>query len=133
PPLLSQRGLPDALKAATARSSIPVKLEAHAVERYPPEVESAVYFCILEALQNALKHAEGARRALVRIDGATPGELRFSVHDDGAGAPGGVIRAGAGITNMQDRLAAVGGEVLVRSSVGAGTVVRGYVPTVEVP
>src|SRR5436190_8945061 len=68
PPLLSQRGLPDALKAATARSSIPVKLEAHAVERYSPEAESAVYFCILEALQNALKHAQGARRALVRLD-----------------------------------------------------------------
>jgi signal transduction histidine kinase len=44
-----------------------------------------------------------------------------------------VVRAGAGITNMQDRLAAIGGEVHVRSSVGAGTVVRGRAPTAHVP
>jgi signal transduction histidine kinase len=101
--------------------------------RYEPEVESAVYFCILEALQNALKHAEGARSVLVRLDGSARGELLFSVHDDGPGAPGGIIRAGAGITNMRDRLTAVGGEIAVRSSIGAGTVVRGHVPTVRLP
>jgi signal transduction histidine kinase len=133
PPLLSERGLPEALRAATARSTIPVKLEARDIERYPPEVESAVYFCILEALQNVLKHAQDTRHTLVRLDGSVAGELLFSVHDDGAGAPGGVIRAGAGITNMHDRLAAVGGEVVVRSSIGAGTVVRGRAPTVHVP
>jgi signal transduction histidine kinase len=133
PSLLSDRGLPEALEAATAGSTIPVTFEARAVARYEPEVESAVYFCILEALQNTLKHAEGARSVLVRLDGTTAGELLFSVHDDGAGAPGGIVRAGAGITNMRDRLAAVGGGVAVRSSIGAGTVVRGHVPTVRLP
>ena len=133
PPLLSGRGLPDALSAAAARSTIPVKLEARALARYPPEIESAVYFCVLEALQNVLKHAADTRQILIRLDGSVAGELLFSVHDDGTGAPGGVIRPGAGITNMQDRLAAVGGDVRVRSSVGAGTVVRGHVPTVDVP
>jgi signal transduction histidine kinase len=133
PPLLSDRGLPDALRDWAGRCSVPVKLETHDVARYPPEVESAVYFCVLEALQNVLKHAAGARRALIRLDGGDAGELRFSVHDDGAGAPGGVVRAGAGITNMRDRLSAIEGDVTVSSSVGAGTVVRGHVPTARLP
>ena len=71
PPLLADRGLPEALRAAGRRSTIPVEIEVHEVGRYPPEVESAVYFCVLEALQNALKHARGARTLTVRLDGGT--------------------------------------------------------------
>ena len=100
--------------------------------RYPPEVESAVYFCVLEALQNVLKHATGARRAVVRLDG-DEAQLRFSVRDDGAGTPDGTVRAGAGLTNMRDRLEAIGGDVAVRSTPGAGTVVRGRVPASAQP
>jgi signal transduction histidine kinase len=129
PPLLADRGLAEALRAAATRSRLRVELEAHDVERYPPEVESAVYFCVLEALQNALKHAAGARRVVVRLDGGTHAELRFSVRDDGAGTRDGTVRAGAGITNMRDRLAAVGGEVSITSTPGVGTIVRGQVPT----
>jgi signal transduction histidine kinase len=91
-------------------------------------VESAVYFCVLEALQNALKHAKGAHRAVISLDG-TNAELRFSVRDDGVGTADGHVQAGAGITNMRDRLAAVGGEVVVRSTPGHGMEVRGRVPT----
>jgi signal transduction histidine kinase len=128
PPLLADRGLAEALKPAGARSPIQVDVEARGVGRYAPELESAVYFCVLEALQNVHKHA-GARRALVRLDGGHRTELRFSVRDDGVGAGPGAIRAGAGITNMRDRLAAVGGEVSIASSRGVGTTVRGRVPT----
>jgi signal transduction histidine kinase len=128
PPLLADRGLPDALAAATKRSVLPVELDARDVARYPPEVESAVYFCILEALQNALKHATGVSRAEIRLDGSLAGELRFEVTDDGAGAPAGGITPGNGITNMRDRLAALGGEVTLSSGPG-GTVVRGRAPT----
>jgi signal transduction histidine kinase len=126
PPLLADRGLSDALRAIARGSAVPVDVEAHEVRRYAPEVESAVYFCVRESLQNALKHAPRARRIVVRVDGGG-GELRFSVHDDGAGAPGGELRPGVGITNMQDRLAAVGGELAFRSTPGVGTVVRGRV------
>jgi signal transduction histidine kinase len=129
PPLLADRGLTEALQAVARRSAIAVDLDAHDVGRYPPEVESAVYFCVLEALQNVLKHAEGARHVVVSLDGGTYGELRFSVRDDGAGAPDGAIHAGAGITNMHDRLAAVGGGVEVTSTPRVGTVVSGCVPT----
>jgi signal transduction histidine kinase len=128
PPLLADRGLAEALRAAGGRSTIAVELRAHDVRRYPPEVESAVYFCVLEALQNALKHAKGAHQAIISLDGANS-ELRFSVRDDGAGTADGQVRAGAGITNMRDRLAAVGGEVVVSSRPGGGMEVRGRVPT----
>jgi signal transduction histidine kinase len=131
PPLLADRGLSDALRSVASRSAIPVALETANLGRYRPDVESAVYFCVLEALQNALKHATGARRVAVRVGAGPLGELHFSVRDDGAGVE--EIRAGAGITNMQDRLAAVGGEVTVTSTRGVGTHVRGRVPASPLP
>jgi signal transduction histidine kinase len=127
PPLLSDRGLSEALQAIAARSTIRVNLVTHGVGRFATEVEAAVYFCILEALQNAHKHAVGARRIVVTLDGSAPQQLRFSVRDDGAGAA--AIAAGAGITNMQDRLAGVNGQFDISSTPGVGTVVQGCVPT----
>jgi signal transduction histidine kinase len=128
PPLLADRGLPDALRAVAARSPVRVELDAHQVGRYPPELESAVYFCVLEALQNALKHARGVRRIVIDLDGTASGDLSFVVRDDGAGVPAGQeLRAGAGITSMRDRLAAFGGEVEITSATGVGTTVRGTV------
>ena len=127
PPLLADRGLIQALAAVAARSTIAVELDAHAVARYPPEVESAVYFCVLEAIQNVHKHARAARRIVVRLDGDSRGDLRFSVRDDGPGAA--ALSPGSGITNMRDRLAAVGGSAWVTSTPGVGTIVRGRLPT----
>jgi signal transduction histidine kinase len=127
PPLLADRGLDDALHAVALRSALRVDLVTHDVGRYPTEVEAAVYFCVLEALQNAQKHAGGARRVVVTLDGAARAELRFSVRDDGAGTA--AIEEGAGITNMRDRLAAVGGELAIVSKPGVGTLVRGLAPT----
>ena len=61
PPLLMEAGLEKALSAAAGRSPLPVSVEAASLRRYPTEVEAAAYFCCLEALQNASKHAgEGA-------------------------------------------------------------------------
>jgi len=129
PPLLADRGLDEAIRRVTARCPLPVHVNLHDVERYTPEVESAVYFCIVEALQNVLKHAAEARHVIVRLDGGFPTQLRFSVRDDGAGARDDRIEEGAGITNMRDRLAPLGGEVTVTSLRAVGTAVRGRVPT----
>ena len=128
PPVLADRGLAEALRAVAARSPVRVEIEAHAIGRYAPELESAVYYAVLEALQNALKHAKGVRRILVRLDGAAPGELRLSVRDDGAGIQqGAALGGGAGITSMRDRVSAFGGRVDIVSAVGVGTTVRGVV------
>jgi signal transduction histidine kinase len=130
PPVLSDQGIAGALRAAAARSPIVVDVEARDVGRYPVEVESAVYFCVMEALQNVLKHAR-ARRVRLRLDGSGGRELRFTVRDDGRGAPGGTVSAGAGITNMHDRLEALNGEVTVQTRPGVGTTVRGRVPAAQ--
>jgi signal transduction histidine kinase len=126
PSALADRGLAAALRDAATRSQIRVELVTHDIGRFSTEVEGAVYFCVLEAIQNAHKHAAGARRIVVTLDGSAGDRMRFSVRDDGRGAD--VIHAGAGITNMHDRLAAIGGEVEVASRLGVGTVVRGEAP-----
>jgi signal transduction histidine kinase len=105
-----------------------VRVESHAIGRYAPEVESAVYFCVLEALQNVLKHARDARRVWIDLDGRAPDTLRLSVRDDGAGASRERLDAGSGIVSMRDRLVALGGELEVTSVPGRGTRVRGGVP-----
>jgi signal transduction histidine kinase len=126
PPVLADRGLEAGVRAVALRSPTGVDVVCHHVGRFSTEVEGAVYFCILEALQNVHKHAAGARRAVVTLDAGSGRELRFSVRDDGAGAAR--IDEGAGITNMRDRLAAIGGVVDLTSTPGVGTVVRGRVP-----
>lgn len=126
PPVLSSGGLGDALRSAALQASLPVHLEVDGIGRYPIEVESAIYFCCLEALTNASKHAEGATGAWVDI--AEAGELRFEVRDDGCGFSPSDPGRGAGLTNMRDRLDAVGGALTVSSEPGHGTSIRGMAP-----
>jgi signal transduction histidine kinase len=125
PALLASDGLGEALRAAGRRSPLPVSVSAEGIGRFAPETESAVYFCCLEALQNAAKHASGASR--IGIELRLDGDLLFEVSDDGCGFavdPGG---EGSGITGMRDRLAAVGGELRIESAPGAGARALGRV------
>jgi len=127
PPLLMDRGLAEALRAAANRSTLPVDVVADG-GRFPGEVEAAVYFCCLEAMQNAGKHAgEGARMTVTVTN--EDDELRFEVADDGAGfdAAGDAGR-GHGFVNMADRVGAIGGRIDIDSSPGGGTRVRGRLP-----
>ncbi|HTG46238.1 MAG TPA: sensor histidine kinase [Actinomycetota bacterium] len=126
PPLLADQGLGPALEAQVRRSSVPVTVEADGVGRYPQDAEAAVYFCVLEALQNVAKYAE-ASRVSVRLEG-TSQEIRFAVQDDGRGFDPAATGYGTGVQGMKDRLAALGGSLEVRSSPGAGTTVAGAVP-----
>ena len=127
PPLLAEQGLVMALRAQSARSPVPVLLEADQVGRYPQDTESTVYFCALEALQNVAKHAR-ASRATVRLAGSGD-TLEFSVSDDGAGFPAAGTSHGSGLQGMSDRLAAHGGTLTVRSHPGQGTTITGRLPT----
>jgi signal transduction histidine kinase len=94
---------------------------------YPLEIATAVYFCCVEALQNVGKHAPGATSARVVI-GERDSTLRFSVTDDGPGFRKDSARLGAGMINMRDRMAAVGGELRIRSAPGQGTSISGQIP-----
>jgi signal transduction histidine kinase len=129
PSLLADQGLKEALRAVSLRAPLPTKVECSGVTRYPAEVESAVYFTCLEALQNAAKHARGA--TAVRISIRSNGELRFEVRDDGEGFDTSNGHPGQGLSNMRDRLAAVKGTLTVRSIPGHGTVVSGTVPKAQ--
>ena len=102
-------------------------MQAAPLGRYPAEVEATVYFCCLEAIQNACKHAgDGATLALrVWEEGAA---LAFDVSDDGAGFDASDHGLGAGFTNMQDRLCALRGSLRVESAPGRGTRVSGKLP-----
>ncbi len=122
PPLLRDRGLPEALQTAANRATLPTQVEADGIGRYPEGVETAVYFCCLEAMQNAGKHAGPEARLTVRVTVETPADdtgltpvLCFTVRDDGAGFDvGGGAVAGHGFVNMRDRLGAIGGELTDR-------------------
>jgi signal transduction histidine kinase len=127
PPLLSSAGLGEALAAACRRAPLPADVTADVAGRYAPEVEAAVYFCCLEALQNAAKHGGAGVSAHVRIR-EEAGALLFEVCDDGVGFDSSHLGDGAGHTNMRDRLGAVGGTLRVESSAGRGTRIEGVVP-----
>ena len=128
PPLLADRGIEEALRSAAGRAALPAQVEASGLSRQPAEVEAAVYFCCLEALQNAGKHAGPDATVSVRV-WEEPGALLFEVTDDGAGFdPNGSKGKGAGFVNMGDRVGAMGGVLQVRSALGAGTTVAGRIP-----
>jgi signal transduction histidine kinase len=126
PPLLADKGLAVALEAQARKSTVPVTVEPDGVGRYPQEVEAAVYFSCLEALQNVSKYA-GASLATVELSDAA-GSLTFMVRDDGRGFDPAAIGHGTGLQGIADRLAALGGTLRVDSSPGAGTEVRGLIP-----
>jgi signal transduction histidine kinase len=127
PPLLADRGLVAAVDAQARRAAFPVEVRSDAdLPRYAQEVEAAVYFCVLEALQNVAKYA-GAEHATVSL-AASNGDLRFTVADDGAGFDATAGTYGTGLQGMSDRLEALGGRLEVRSQPGSGTEVEGSVP-----
>jgi signal transduction histidine kinase len=125
PTLLREHGLAVALRAETEKLPSPANVVADHLGRYPLEVEAAVYFVCLEALQNVSKHTR-ATRVEIRLRSSAD-ELGFEVTDDGAGFEVASNGGGAGLRNMADRIAAVGGRLEIRSTV-QGTTVTGVVP-----
>jgi signal transduction histidine kinase len=126
PPLLADRGLAAALDAQARKASVPIEITTDGIGRYSQEAEAAVYFCVLEALQNVAKYA-GASRVTVRLR-VENGDLAFAVEDDGAGFDRVATPRGSGLQNMADRLEAVGGSLEIESTPGAGTTVSGQIP-----
>ena len=126
PPLLADKGLVAALESQARKSAVPVSIEADGVGRYAREAEAAVYFSCLEALQNVAKYASASRARVRLLDGS--GRLRFEVADDGVGFDTTSSSYGTGLQGIADRLAALDGELEVRSAPGAGTTLAGSLP-----
>jgi len=125
PPVLATRGLPRALGAAARR--LPINTTVRVQERrYDSNVEAAVYFCCLEALQNAAKHAGSDVRVVVEVN-EQHGALVIRLSDDGPGFDVTAAR-GDGLASMRDRLAALGGSLEIDSGPGRGTTVSGRIP-----
>lgn len=127
PSQLDQEGLPGALTFAASQAVVATRLDCDGIGRYRPEVETAVYFSCLEALQNVAKHAgsDSAAEVSLREEG---GVLRFAVRDDGAGFEPAEQRPSSGLQNISDRIGALGGRVHVTSARGEGTCVTGEIP-----
>lgn len=124
PPLLADAGPVAALRGVAASLPVAARVDGD-LSRREDEVEAAIYFCCVEAVQNAIKHGRGVGAITVSFSEAGS-DACFEITDDGGGfvaeqAPG------SGITNMHDRLAAIGGSLTVTSS-DSGVRVRGVFP-----
>lgn len=125
PPLLADKGLGAAIESQARRGTVPIEVDA-SVGRYPQDVESAAYFCVLEALNNVAKYANATHVRIRLFDDG--GALTFEVADDGAGFDAEASSYGTGLQGMADRLDAIAGALEVRSEPGAGTTIIGRVP-----
>ena len=130
PSALADRGVMAALEGHLLSAFPAARLELDGLaphQRFTPELETAVYFCCLEALQNCAKHAPGAS---VWVSLAKTGDdsLTFSVRDDGPGFDSAIVQAGSGHQHLADRMAALDGTLIVHSAPGQGTTVSGCVP-----
>jgi len=126
PPVLESDGIAAALRSATR--TLPLSIEVRAIDlgRFPPSVEAAVYFACLEAINNAARHG-GAGCVTVELR-SDDGHLRFEVADDGGGFDPEQVARGQGLSNLEDRVGALGGEVTIGSSCDQGTRIVGTLP-----
>jgi signal transduction histidine kinase len=127
PPALSDYGLVAALERINLRVGAPLAVRATGISRHAPELEAAVYYCCLEAIQNAVKHGGPGVRITVTLRQAAH-ELTFDVTDDGRGFDPSAPSTGAGLQNMRDRLGALDGRLSIAAKVGQGTTVVGSIP-----
>jgi signal transduction histidine kinase len=127
PAVLRERGLGDGVRSLARTAPVRVDVVDTGIGRCAPVVEAMLYFCLVEAIQNATKHAGPGARVTVTLE-RMGGEVQFVVADEGAGFDPTRASEGVGLRSMRDRIGAVGGELEIRSSPGAGTRVRATVP-----
>jgi signal transduction histidine kinase len=125
PRLLAQAGLTAALRSAAGTSPLPVELVSSGLGRYSAEVELALYFCCLEALQNVAKHA-AAHAVVIELHGDER-SVTACISDDGRGFD---VQASSdgGLAHMAERIRDIGGALSIRSDHRDGTKVRAEVP-----
>ena len=131
PPLLADQGLAAAVTTYASKTPGLVEVSTDRLGRYTAEIETAVYFCCVEALQNATRHAAGAAVRISLADSGT--EVGFTVTDHGPGFDQAAVTAAAGLQNMNDRLTALAGSCEIESCPGQGTTVTGRIRYAAAP
>ena len=127
PAVLRERGLTDALRAFALTAPVPVEIVDGGTRRCSEEVEEAMYYSVLEAVQNVAKHGGREARATVTL-ARFVGDCSFTVEDDGIGFDAEETPEGFGLVSIRDRIGAIGGEVEISSRRGHGATVRAVVP-----
>jgi signal transduction histidine kinase len=127
PTVLRERGLAEALYTLGCSTAPELKIDDRGVGRCPPAVEAAAYFCVLEAIQNATKHAGPDARVTITLERQGT-EIELTVSDTGVGFRPDLDSSGTGLLSMRDRIASLGGELEIHSESGRGTRVRATVP-----
>jgi signal transduction histidine kinase len=127
PQVLVKDGLEAAVKELATDTPAPTRLDLPGIARHDPEIEAAVYFTCMEALQNAVKHAGSGATVTIQLR-ERRGGLYFEVRDTGRGLDAREERISGGIVNMRDRIGAAGGTIEILSRPRRGTTVMGSVP-----
>jgi signal transduction histidine kinase len=126
PKILAEDGVAAAVSSVVSTSGIRVAVLDRGIGRHPEELETAVYFWCVEAVQNAVKHAAASR---VDVELAIAGgRLSLLVRDDGDGFDVPAVLAAGGLGNLRDRVDSVGGDLVVRTNDSGGTDVIASVP-----
>jgi signal transduction histidine kinase len=127
PQILTQHGVGAALDAVAERSAMPIRIVDRGLGRHTEALELTAYFCCLECVQNASKYAGRGASVTIRLSD-DDGFVRFRVEDDGVGFDPAAVAHGDGLTNLADRVAAVGGTLDIDSAPGRGTRITGALP-----
>lgn len=131
PPLLGAEGLAVALGQEANKAALPVDVVTDGITRYPRDVESAVYFTVLEALQNTAKYANATHATVTLTE--TNGDLQFEIRDNGDGFDPTTITRGAGLNGIGDRIDTIGGTWTLHTTPGEGTTITATIPVREAP
>ena len=120
PKVLTEDGVAAAVRDVVSTSTIPVAVLDRGIGRHDDEIETALYFCCVEAVQNAVKHA-AASRIEVELARTVGERLELLVRDDGHGFDVAAVLAAGGLGNLRDRVDSVSGDLAVRTNETGGT------------
>jgi signal transduction histidine kinase len=127
PSVVTRGGVGRALRAVRQWAPIQIHVFDRELHRHPSDAEMAAYYCCLEAIQNAVKHAGPGASVTIRLADNHPDGIRFTISDDGIGFDPGSEPQGTGLHNMRERVSLMGGHITVSRGQLAGTIVSGAV------
>ena len=125
PAILEAEGLDTAIRTMATTAPVPITIDG-TIERHPPDIELAAFYCISEAVTNAMKHAHPPITITLT---QTPTTLTFTITDTGPGFNPDTTPHGSGLLNMHDRLDTIGGTLTITSQPNTHTTIHATIPT----